>query len=416
MADKKSSAIEDGNDLENSTMIKNILTLRYDPTMKTDMPRKTWADFTEKQFVPSLDFIEETIKNAIKIKFANSKENRVSVALSGGVDSTLAIALLRESLPDIEIEAVSVRFADSIDESAIATKIAEKFEANHHVIPIDNYLEELPKAISVAGMPFWDVHWYHVVKKAKSLSTILVSGDGGDELFGGYTFRYEKFLSMWKSDRSPLEKVKLYLQCHERDWVPDQEKLFGEKANFSWNEIYTMLTPHFDNSLSPLGQVFLADFNGKLLYNWIPHNTRFHEYFQVRSLAPILSEELISYATHIPYDLKYDKKNKVGKVLLRKLLAKHVTEALVSTTKQGFSVNTVNLWKSHGHELCDYYLSDGRTVSDGWINRDWIKSHFAKMGDNPNVRYVNKFLGLLAFEIWYRLFVTKEMKATTTLA
>ena len=38
------------------------------------------------------------------------------------------------------------------------------------------------------------------------------------------------------------------------------------------------------------------------------------------------------------------------------------------------------------------------------------------MGDNPDVRYVNKFLGLLAFEIWYRLFVTKEMKATTTLA
>ena len=129
MGNKKSSTTNGVNELENPTMIKNILTLRYDPTMKTSFAKKPWNDFTEKQITPSLDFIESTIKNTIKMKFANSKEKRVSVALSGGVDSTLVIALLRESLPDIEIEAISVRFADSIDESAIATKIAEKFEA-----------------------------------------------------------------------------------------------------------------------------------------------------------------------------------------------------------------------------------------------------------------------------------------------
>jgi len=84
-------------------------------------------------------------------------------------------------------------------------------------------------------------------------------------------------------------------------------------------------------------------------------------------------------------------------------------------TKQGFSINTTNLWNSHGRELCDYYLSDARIIKDGWIKKEWVKKHLKKLGKNPDVRYVNKFLGLLAFEIWFRLFITKEMKSNDTL-
>ena len=48
--------------------------------------------------------------------------------------------------------------------------------------------------------------------------------------------------------------------------------------------------------------------------------------------------------------------------------------------------------------------------------RDWIKKHLKKLDEKPDVRYVNKFLGLLAFEIWYRIFVTKEMNSETKLS
>ena len=84
--------------------------------------------------------------------------------------------------------------------------------AEHHVIYLENYLRELPKAISIIKLPFWDLHWYHVVKKSQSLSKHLASGDGGDELFGGYTFRYKKFLSLINTNSTPLEKTKAY--CH----------------------------------------------------------------------------------------------------------------------------------------------------------------------------------------------------------
>ena len=63
--------------------------------------------------------------------------------------------------------------------------------------------------------------------------------------------------------------------------------------------------------------------------------------------------------------------------------------------------------------MCNEFLDDSRIVKDGWINNDWIQKHI----DNPDidVKYVNKFLGILAFEIWYRLFITKEMSSNTTL-
>ena len=394
-------------------MIKEILSLRYHPSLEIDGTKCTHKDFEPENTPNYLAHIEDLILKAIKNEVS---ERKISVALSGGVDSTLVIALLRKALPDIQIEAISVKFADSIDETKIATTIANNFNANHHIITIENFLEQLPKAISIIKMPFWDTHWYHMVKTAKRYSKSLMSGDGGDELFGGYTFRYEKFLSNYNSKMTPIEKTKLYLECHERDWVPDQEQLFGKKTSFSWNDILSKLIPYFDNSLSPLDQVFLADINGKLLYNWTPLNSRFHEYFDLKSITPLLSEELIEYSLQIDNSLKYNQKENIGKLPLRQILSRYIDPDLITYKKQGFSVNTTNLWKSQGKGLCDYYLDNSRIVQDKWINKDWITNHLGSLEKESDVRYVNKFLGLLAFEIWYRIFITKEMKEDTILS
>lgn len=398
------------------TSIKNILTLRYDPTTKTFLAKRTWQDFVTESSTYSVDHIELLIEKSIKEFAKNVPDNHYAVALSGGVDSTLTLALLRKALPDAKIDAISVRFADSLDESETASKIGEYFGVNVQVIYIENYLSELPKAISIFKLPFWDSHWFHVVKKATQLSNVLLSGDGGDELFGGYTFRYEKFLSYYKQNMSSFEKTKLYLECHQRDWVSDQEELFGKKMKFEWNQIYQQISPNFENSLTPINQVFLADFNGKLLYNWIPLNKSIHDYFGVKSFSPMLSEELISYATHLTPEVKYDNKTKVGKIPLRELLGRHVPKELISSEKHGFSVNTVNFWKTNGKELCEQFLLNGRIIQDGWISGEWVQARLNKLKTSLNVRYVNKFLGLLAFEIWYRIFITKEMNSDTVLS
>jgi asparagine synthase (glutamine-hydrolysing) len=396
----------------NSTIIKEILSLRYCPSLQIDRKKFIVNDFLPKEKLNYLQYIENSISSVIKNKV---NEQHISIALSGGVDSTLVMALLRKTMPDIKIDAISLKFANSIDETGIATNIANKFNADHHIISIENFLEDLPKAISIVKMPFWDTHWFHIVKTASKFSTTLVSGDGGDELFGGYTFRYKKFLTNFNSNMTPLDKTKLYLECHERDWVPDQTELFGSKANFSWDEIYSKIIPYFDNALSPLDQVFLADINGKLLYNWIPLNSSFHKFFNLKPITPILSKELTEYALHLKNSIKYNIDNNIGKIPLREILSKHISSDLITPNKQGFSVNTVNLWNSHGKKICEYYLDNARIVKDKWINGNWIKKSLKKLDEKPDVRYVNKFLGLLAFEIWYRIFVTKEMSSETKL-
>jgi len=405
--------VEISNSSINPSSIVDILTLRYDPSINPNLPKKTWEDFEPIDEPLNPTSIEDSICDEIEKKLNYTNEQEVSIALSGGVDSTLMLSLLRKTKPDVKINAVSIKFANSIDETPAASKIAEKYNADHHIIHLENYLSELPKAISIIKLPFWDLHWYYVVKKSQTMSKTLVSGDGGDELFAGYTFRYKKFLSLTSENSSPHEKVKAYLECHERDRVPDQENIFNQKCQFSWNSIHDTLLSFFDNNLPRLEQVYLADYNGKLLYNFNPINSRITDYFKINQLAPLLNNKLLATATHIPTKYKYDIDNEIGKLPLRTILEKNNIASLVTKEKLGFNVNTLNLWKLHGHDLCKEFLDDSRVVKDGWINKDWISKYLYK--NDLDVRYVNKFLGLLAFEIWYRLFVTKDMSANTTL-
>ena len=391
----------------NSSSIVNILTLRYDSTIQPNLPKKSWKDFETDNESPNIKKIENLICEDITKKLEEFNPKKLCIALSGGVDSTLILSQIRKCSPDLDIEAISIKFADSVDETPNAAKIAEKFEANHHIIHLENYLSELPKAISQVKLPFWDLHWYYVTKKSSTISKFLASGDGGDEIFSGYTFRYEKFLSLTNEKSTPIEKVKAYLSCHERDRVDDQDFIFEKKSNFSWEQIYNQLLSHFDNPLSRLEQVFLADYNGKLLYNFNPVNSRIAKNFDIQIIAPLLNHELITYGLKIPKKYKYDELKNIGKLPLRQILAKNNAESLITNQKLGFNVNPTNLWNNFGHSICKELLENSRIVKDGWINSEWIDKYIDS--SELNIKYINKFFGLLAFEIWYRIFITKEM-------
>jgi asparagine synthase (glutamine-hydrolysing) len=173
---------------------------------------------------------------------------------------------------------------------------------------------------------------------------------------------------------------------------------------FNWNDIYDELYPFFNNPLSPIEQVFLADYNGKLLYNFSIINNSIAKHYNLNSVTPLLSHKIIQKSMKIPTIQKYDFSSNIGKLPLRKILNFFGIEELILKQKLGFSVNTENLWKNHGLEMAKKYLSDAKIIQDGWVKGDWIKSNLNDK--NIDIRHINKLFGLLAFEIWYRKFST----------
>ena len=86
---------------------------------------------------------------------------------------------------------------------------------------------------------------------------------------------------------------------------------------------------------------------------------------------------------------------------------------LVTNEKLGFNVNTQSLWEKHGKRLCEKYLIGGYIIENQIINSNWIDKYINE--ENLEIKYINKFLGLLAVEIWYRLFIVKDIDSNTTL-
>ena len=149
-----------------SDKISNILTLRYDPNIQSTLKPINWKDFLPKKNVDKI-LIKDNLQKSIK-KNLISKSN-LSIALSGGVDSTLLLSLTKEILPDIPITAITITFPHSEDESISASNIAQNFDIDHKIIHIENFLKELPAAIGILKEPYWDVmNWYYLVKNSKS--------------------------------------------------------------------------------------------------------------------------------------------------------------------------------------------------------------------------------------------------------
>ena len=383
----------------NVDYVVNMLTLRYSPFGKPLIRKRSWKDFVPSETRSPEKMTEDLISQEIRRKVEGAKPRGVSIGLSGGVDSTLVLSIIRNLYPSLPVTAVSVTFSDETDESDEARRIAELFDCDFRVVSVKNPLKDLRRLVAIVGEPRWNLYFYYVVQEAGRHNPLMFTGDGGDELFGGYTFRYTKFSESVRGTSGWMERAALYVSCHERDWVPDQEKMFGRATRFDWQKIYSLFKEFFDNSLDPLSQVFLADFDGKLLFDWVPANTRMYSNLGVDGFAPLLQDSVIEFATHLPPELKYDAKSGEGKMILRAISRKHGAE--VRSGKRGFGMDLPTLWRRHGRDEVAQNLSDDCVIfSSGLISREWFARAVRHVEAAMDPRYINKMLGLLALEYW----------------
>ena len=397
----------------NKNQIRDFLTIRYNPK-KNSSNLASWKDFEPKTSDPDGKITEKFLLASIKNSIPDNKKP-IAISLSSGIDSSICLALLRKSFPDRKIFAICGVFDSGFDESIEAKKIADTFSAEFKVLQMGSMFTNMPEIISISKRPRWNTYNHLIAKEAKKKTNFFVTGDGADELFGGYVFRYHKFKQLLKSNDSWLTKTKKYLECHNRDWVPDQNKIFGKKIKFNWDEIYNYFKPYFQNNLDPISQVMLADFNGKLLFDFIPTGKAISNYYNIKNIPIFLDKSIIPFAQHLPLNQKYNKNNNKGKLVLRKISKKlginHIEE------KKGFSPSLLFDWQKNGKEICESFLlnKNSNIYKKKLINYDWVLKTFDKVEFDGDIRYLNRLISILSLEIWIKIFVTNEFKSNKKL-
>lgn len=393
--------------------LRNILTIRYDPSKSSDQyvgPENFLSRINDPNGIKTEKLLSSSIKN-----FFSSNTKPIAISISGGIDSTLALGLIRKTFPDVKIIALCGVFENGFDESIPARKVAKKFDADFYPIKISSIFTSMPELISITKKPKWNSYIHLIAKNAKKYTDNFVTGDGADEVFGGYTFRYSKFLNLFNPNDTWITRTKNYLECHNRDWVPDQHLMFGKSIKFSWNEIYNYFKSYFKNNLNPLNQVMLADYNGKLIHDFIPLGNLIAKHYGLKSFSPFQNNDVISLGFRMPISQKFDIKSKKGKLVLRniskRLGIKHIDD------KRGFSPDILFDWKKNGRKICNSYImqKDSYIFQQKLINFDWVCDAVEKIENDGDIRYLNRIISILALEIWYRIFVLKEMKPSKKL-
>jgi asparagine synthase (glutamine-hydrolysing) len=393
--------------LVDNNYIRNLLTIRYDPRIQVS-GLVDWKDFIPKFSDPSGEKTEKLLIRILK-RLLHNKEGPFIISLSSGIDSSLCLALLRHCFEDAEILGICAFFDKDNNELEQARKIAKKFDAKFKTVRILSIFQNLPELLAITKTPRWNTYHHYVAKEARKFGRIFLTGDGADEIFGGYVFRYNKFLTMNKSSHNWKTKVRNYLDCHNRDWVPDQKDLFGSSIKFSWDDIYMYFKKYFSNPLNSLQQIMLADYNGKLCYDFIPTAKKISEHYGLELIQIFLQQEIRKHSLHLPLSQKYDKKNNKGKLVLRKITNRfgvsHVDE------KKGFSPDILLDWNQYGRRIVEKFLLDKESIiyKKKWINPTWVIKGLEKCNDDGDIRYINRMISILSLELWYRIFVLKEI-------
>jgi len=391
-------------------LLKAWLTLRFNPSpkcfvvdrgLKSNTVRKLSADeYAVDTPKESFDRSDTELRTVLFDVVRSCVEKvpigeKLGVLSSGGIDSTAVMGILCKLgyLP----EAYSIGFGTEYDEIESARMAADFLGVPHHVRVLDRILSSTVNANRVLDEPYRAACFYYdALKFAKESGVKYVfDGLGVDEFFGGYDFRYERVMDMINSG---MRRVDAYLLgAHPNDYVSSESDLFGAKlrnVKVDWDD----LLPYFNNDLSILDQVFLADYNAKCRQNFIPL-ARFSDSLGIQVFYPWLDDRLIDFSLHIPADWKFDLANHKTKILFRRAVRDLVPNSTMEKKKQGFAPTTARVYEELVSEAQDIVL-DGMMISNNFVSRGYYSNILKK--DSPSTVEINKLWDLYTLELFVR--------------
>ena len=373
---------------------------------------------------------KDLIKDSVKLRMRSDVP--VGAFLSGGVDSSSVVSMM-SGISNRPIKTFSIGFKEQeFDETKYAKLVANKFQTDHHEMIVEpESIDLLPELVNLFDEPFADssaVPMYYLSKFAREHVTVALSGDGGDELFAGYS-RYNNMIKLHNRPFNnsfintiassvhnvtpdylelkkwsyyfgidsnyigaamgifkPYERKKLY-----KDWVIDE--LDEYESEIDKIELCKNFSGDFISRMQNL------DLNTYLVDDVLTKVDRASMGNSLEVRVPILDHKFVELAATIPSEFKINSSDQ--KIIFKDAMRNILPDQILSHKKQGFSV-PVSSW--FREDLKDY-LSETLLSSDAKINNYLCKDEISKivMNHNKGMRdFSSKIWSLLFLEEWLK--------------
>jgi asparagine synthase (glutamine-hydrolysing) len=366
----------------------------------------------------------------------------VGAFLSGGLDSSVVVALM--SLEGARpVRTFSIGFRETrFDELPYARQVAERYGTEHRELVVEPEVAgRLPQLLTHFDEPFGDssaIPTYLVSELARRHVTVVLTGDGGDEVFCGYEWqrRYEMLKPLYHLPSAlRAHAPRLALLVPTGPWCQRVRGLLTD-VSLSPAEGYLRRMTLFDASgrrelyhddlrrsldghdslealrawLDALPQ---ADFRNRMLYAdthfYCPEDCltkvdRMTMAWSLEARVPLLDHEVVEFMATVPPEWKL--RGFTAKYLLRRALGDLLPPALLRKRKQGFSVPVGPWLRGPLYELARDLLLDARATGRGWLRPEAVgrllNEHRAGRADHGHRLYA-----LLGLEIWARQYVDR---------
>jgi asparagine synthase (glutamine-hydrolysing) len=350
--------------------------------------------------------VSRRFDEAVKIRLMSDVP--LGVALSGGLDSSaVAASVARQSSRAPKTFAIYT--GDTLNELDFARMVADRYKTDHHEIRVSpEALPTLvPKVMWHVEEPFSvsEIPTYYLGMAVKKHVTVLLCGDGADELFGGYSrFQALNMFSMLPSSMLKWGYVRGLNGFTQRErrqlYSPNQLAFLGPNSS-----------PFLNSSLGSADGTVLD----RLLHYELTHQLPQHQLMRLDKLTmahavearvPFLDTNLVTYVAQLPSRFKVQGLKE--KVLLKLAMADRLPEAIIKRRKFGLKTPVNALFKGGFLDICrDDFLANKPTLDEYFCTRA-IDRLFDSIGKkNPLALPEQKLFQLYLFLKWHQVFIDR---------
>ncbi len=364
--------------------------------------------------------------------------------LSGGVDSSTVVALM-QSFSNSKVNTFTIGFnSKEFDEAKHAALVAKHLGTDHYekYVTDSDALNVIPDLPNIYDEPFADssqIPTFLVSEFAKQKVTVALSGDAGDELFGGYN-RYmfsEKTLNTILKAPSIIKKLvsKTLFSIPEEKWSSLLNGYFNNRFANIGNKIHKTADILSSESIRDLHLRLVSQIYNP--YKWLKNSKEYKSklndgivrFEELNSIESMMAYDLISYLptdiltkvdraamsvsleTRIPFldldviefsaslPIEFKIRNGVSKWALREVLYKHVPKDLIERPKMGFGVPLAEWLRGPLKEWAESLLDEKRLHEEGFFNVEFVRDKWLEhLSGNRNWSF--QLWNVLMFQAW----------------